>query len=286
MSKNPLAGPFKKGGDPRNRRLSEETRKRLDSLPKKGSPTRSYKTHVDELKALGYVIPDRESYRDMVGMLLVLEEEHLRNFADNTLKPVWIRFIAIDLLNPKKRTQIMDTHRDWLFGKAAVTQNVTVRAEKNIFEAIDLDVQDAEEVEDEQLPAASPQLEAPQPTQEAHGLTPNPEKLYDILNPPEEALTPRLREETERKDEIEAAKLKNLVKARKKMSEKRKKQKEAEKKKLREKKEALEKKEQEMFQREMEGMAAKAANAARAAKAAAPKPEEEVEEFLSDIFGE
>lgn len=284
MSKNPLAGPFKKGGDPRNKRLSEATLERLKNLPKKQNIGRSYKTHVDELKSLGYVIPDRDSYRDMVGMLLVLEEEHLRNFADNTLKPVWIRFIAIDLLNPKKRTQIMDTHRDWLFGKAAVTQNVTVRAEKNIFEAIDLDVQDAEEVEDEQLPAASPQLEAPEPGQEEHGLTPNPEKLYDILNPPEEMLSTELRDAAAKREEAEAQRLKGLAKGRKKMADIRKKKAAEEKKKLLEKKEALEKKEQELFQREIDGMVAKAANAARAA--APPKPVEGVEEFLSDIFGE
>lgn len=99
------------------------------------------------LEQAGYTPPTKETFSKMIGLLMALQEEDLLLFAENKYAPMWIRYIAIDIQDPKKRTELMNNYRDWMFGKAAVTQNLNVSGEKNIFEAINLDVEDAPEAE-------------------------------------------------------------------------------------------------------------------------------------------
>lgn len=130
--------PFQKGEDPR---------RKLKPTQGKSLPRKTYKVHIEMLEQAGYTPPTKETFSKMIGLLMALQEEDLLMFAENKYAPMWIRYIAIDIQDPKKRTDLMNNYRDWMFGKAAVTQNLNVSGEKSIFESINLDVEDAPEAE-------------------------------------------------------------------------------------------------------------------------------------------
>jgi hypothetical protein len=115
MNKNPDISnlePFKKGqsGNPN------------------GRPKKLYSDHINELKKKGYAPPTRTEYFDMVGMLLSMEEDDLKDFAKDKTKPYWIRLIIIDMNSKTTRQKMMSDYRDWLFGKAhqSIDNNVKV----------------------------------------------------------------------------------------------------------------------------------------------------------------
>lgn len=174
--------PFQKGQDPR---------RKLKPTQGKSLPRKTYKVHIEMLEQAGYTPPTKETFSKMIGLLMALQEEDLLTFAENKYAPMWIRYIAIDIQDPKKRTDLMNNYRDWMFGKAAVTQNLNVSGEKSIFEAINLDVEDAPEAEvvSDELPAnPAPQVkELPAKDRRAiveaeieqmigHSITPPPKK--------------------------------------------------------------------------------------------------------------
>ena len=84
----------------------------------KGRQRKHYKQHIDSVKKLGYTVPSREEYAEMVGLLLSMNEEDLKAFAQDKENPYWIRLIVIDLNDKKVRQKLMSDHRDWFFGKA------------------------------------------------------------------------------------------------------------------------------------------------------------------------
>ena len=47
-----------------------------------------------------------------------MNEEDLKEFAQDKDKPYWIRLIILDLNNKNLRSRIMIDYRDWLYGKA------------------------------------------------------------------------------------------------------------------------------------------------------------------------
>lgn len=148
--------PFQKGEDPR---------RKIPTTKGKSYPRKTYKVHIEMLEKAGYTPPTKETFSKMIGLLMALQEEDLIMFAENKYAPMWIRYIAIDIQDPKKRTDLMNNYRDWMFGKAAVTQNLNVSGEKSIFEAINLDVEDAPEAE-------VVQEHEPDPTPDIHELPP------------------------------------------------------------------------------------------------------------------
>ncbi len=105
MNKNPNIenlNPFKKGqsGNP------------------KGRPKKKFSDHISDLKKKGYSAPTRTEYFDMVGLLLAMEEEDLKEFAKDKKRPYWIRLIVIDMNSKGTRQRMMADYRDWLYGKA------------------------------------------------------------------------------------------------------------------------------------------------------------------------
>src|SRR5690606_4880983 len=101
------AKPFKKG-DPR--------------INRKGQPKKKYSEHISDIKKKGYEAPTRTEYFDMMGLLLSMDEEDLKDFAKDKDKPYWIRLIVIDLNSKNTRQRMMSDYRDWLFGKAEQRQ--------------------------------------------------------------------------------------------------------------------------------------------------------------------
>lgn len=87
-----------------------------------GRPKKLYSDHINDLKAKGYSPPTKTEYFDMVGMLLAMEEEDLKVFAQDKTRPYWIRLIVIDMNSKFTRQKMMSDYRDWLFGRA--TQQV------------------------------------------------------------------------------------------------------------------------------------------------------------------
>ena len=83
-----------------------------------GRPKKKFSEHISELKKLGYQAPTKTEYFDMIGLLISMEEDDLKIFAQDKNKPYWIRLIVIDMNSKATRQKMMSDYRDWLFGKA------------------------------------------------------------------------------------------------------------------------------------------------------------------------
>jgi hypothetical protein len=89
-----------------------------------GRPKKKFSDHINSLKKKGYQAPTKAEYFDMVGLLLAMEEDDLKEFAEDKTKPYWIRLIVVDMNSKTTRVKMMADYRDWLFGKA-VQENKT-----------------------------------------------------------------------------------------------------------------------------------------------------------------
>ncbi|MGO3285919.1 MAG: hypothetical protein ACTIK4_13410 [Mesonia sp.] len=108
------AKPFTKG-DPR--------------INRKGQPKKKYSEHISDVKKKGYEAPTKTEYFDMMGLLLAMDEDDLKEFASDKTRPYWIRLIVIDLNSKNTRQRMMSDYRDWLFGKAKMDVDHTTNGE-------------------------------------------------------------------------------------------------------------------------------------------------------------
>jgi len=95
-----------------------------------GRPKKLYSDHINDLKEKGYKPPTRTEYFDMVGMLLSMEEEDLKDFAADKKRPYWIRLIIIDMNSKNTRQKMMSDYRDWLYGSSKQHIDHTTQGEK------------------------------------------------------------------------------------------------------------------------------------------------------------
>ena len=83
-----------------------------------GRNKKKYSEHIKDVKDKGYEAPTKAEYFDMMGLLLSMDEDDLKEFASDKTRPYWIRLIVIDLNSKSTRQRMMADYRDWLFGKA------------------------------------------------------------------------------------------------------------------------------------------------------------------------
>lgn len=95
-----------------------------------GRPRKLYSDHIKDMKDKGYSPPNRAEYFDMVGLLLAMTEEDLKAFAQDKNRPYWIRLIIIDMNSKNTRQKMMSDYRDWLFGRASQSMDVTSKGDK------------------------------------------------------------------------------------------------------------------------------------------------------------
>jgi hypothetical protein len=95
--------------------------KNPQNINRTGANRKTYAYHINQIKSKGYAAPTKNEYMQMVGLLLVMNEEDLKNFAADKENPYWIRLLIIDLNNKNIRSKLMSDYRDWLFGKALQT---------------------------------------------------------------------------------------------------------------------------------------------------------------------
>lgn len=93
-------------------KIGEDSRRNL-----KGRPKKRYKEHIEDLLAMGYATPTKEEYFDLIGLLMAMEENDLKEFGKDQSRPYWIRLIVQDIENKTARLKIMSDYRDWLFGR-------------------------------------------------------------------------------------------------------------------------------------------------------------------------
>ncbi len=107
------------GGD---RKIHEHPNANTNGFDKRpgdaGRKKKKYSEHISDIKKKGYEAPTRAEYFDMMGLLLAMDEEDLKDFAKDKSKPYWVRLIVIDLNSKATRQRMMSDYRDWLFGKA------------------------------------------------------------------------------------------------------------------------------------------------------------------------
>lgn len=87
-------------------------------INRNGRPKKLYTEHILDIKAKGYNAPTKTEYFDMIGLLLAMDEDDLKEFAQDKTRPYWIRLIVIDMNAKATRQKMMSDYRDWLFGKA------------------------------------------------------------------------------------------------------------------------------------------------------------------------
>lgn len=107
-------------------KIGEDSRRNL-----KGRPKKRYTVHIEDLQAMGYAAPTKEEYFDLIGLLMAMEENDLKEFGQDETRPYWIRLIVQDLENKNSRLKIMQDFRDWMFGRASQkTEIVAMVAEQ------------------------------------------------------------------------------------------------------------------------------------------------------------
>jgi hypothetical protein len=107
------------GGDKKIHEHPNHNKNGFDKRPQDaGRPKKKYRHHIDELKKKGYEVPTHAEYHEMVGLLLSMTEDDLKEFAKDKEKPYWIRLIVIDLNSKSTRQKLMESYRDWMFGRA------------------------------------------------------------------------------------------------------------------------------------------------------------------------
>ena len=93
-----------------------------------GRHKKKYADHIDRLKKQGYSAPTRTEFFDLIGIMMAMTEDDLKEFASNTDNPYWIRLIIVDMNNPVTRQKLLSDYRDWIFGRAqqSIDQNITL----------------------------------------------------------------------------------------------------------------------------------------------------------------
>jgi hypothetical protein len=104
--------------------------KNKQNINSTGLNRKSYAHHIKSIKDKGYQPPLKSEYYEMIGLLLSMTEDDLKKFAQDKKRPYWIRLIVIDLNTKSTRQKMMSDHRDWLFGKAHTTADITSGGEK------------------------------------------------------------------------------------------------------------------------------------------------------------
>jgi hypothetical protein len=94
-----------------------------------GRPKKNYTQHIEDIKKKGYTAPSKSEYYEMVGLLLSMNEEDLKDFAQDIERPYWIRLIIIDMNSKNIRQRMMSDYRDWLYGKAQQSIDHTTKGE-------------------------------------------------------------------------------------------------------------------------------------------------------------
>lgn len=100
------------------------------NINRKGQPKKTYRRHIDDIKAKGYEAPNKPEFYEMIGLLLSMNESDLKEFASDKERPYWIRCIVVDLNDKKNRQRMMADYRDWLYGKAEQKSDITSGGEK------------------------------------------------------------------------------------------------------------------------------------------------------------
>ncbi len=95
-----------------------------------GRPKKLYSEHIKDLKDKGYNPPTKTEYFDMIGLLITMQEDDLKEFASDKSRPYWVRLIVIDLNNKNTRQKMMSDYRDWLFGKAEQKTQIEFKDKK------------------------------------------------------------------------------------------------------------------------------------------------------------
>jgi|SRR6056297_199817 len=87
-------------------------------INRKGQPKKLFKKHIDDLKAKGYEPVTSSEFHEMIGIIIGMSEDDLKSFVEDQGRPYWVRALITDLNNKSTRQKIMDSYRDWIFGKA------------------------------------------------------------------------------------------------------------------------------------------------------------------------
>lgn len=98
------------------------------NINRKGRPKKGF-THVNDfLHEKGYEKVSKKQYSDFVAYMINCTEEDLKKLYLDKSLPLYLRLMIEELRNPKTRSLVIRDLRDFIFGKAVESVEVTQKA--------------------------------------------------------------------------------------------------------------------------------------------------------------
>ena len=119
---------------------SDQTFKPGESGNPNGRPKKSWTLVNNTLKKEGYEPLTRGALVEAYSLIFALEEERLKEVAEDETQPLAIRLILQAMTDPTSRDKMMTDYRDYMFGKAKEENETKHTHEHRIFNGIDLNV--------------------------------------------------------------------------------------------------------------------------------------------------
>jgi len=90
-----------------------------------GRPKKSFNKINDQLKAEGYEVLKKSEMLEACQLLFNCDETKLRELEQDKETPYAIKVLIKELIDVENRGKTLSNYRDWLFGKATVTKDIT-----------------------------------------------------------------------------------------------------------------------------------------------------------------
>ena len=98
------------------------------NINKKGRPKKGF-AHVNKLlQEKGYEKASKQEYSDFVAYLINCTEDDLKKIYIDKSLPLYLRLMIEEMRNPKTRSLVIRDLRDFIFGKAVESVEVTQKA--------------------------------------------------------------------------------------------------------------------------------------------------------------
>jgi len=100
------------------------------NINKKGRPRKSFSTINIELKEKGIKPLAKSDLLDAYSLIFNLTENELKELGSDKDTPYLLRLIILELNSKSTRSKALLDYRDWMFGKASQTVDVTTQGDK------------------------------------------------------------------------------------------------------------------------------------------------------------
>lgn len=98
------------------------------NINKKGRPKKGFAYVNKLLQEKGYEKASKQEYSDFVAYLINCTEDDLKKIYTDKSLPLYLRLMIEEMRNPKTRSLVIRDLRDFIFGKAVESVEITQKA--------------------------------------------------------------------------------------------------------------------------------------------------------------